>query len=166
MSDWFSKLGEPITPDARRTLLDYVRGLGITPNLELEQVSSWTGARRIITNTEWDRRFWEAEQLEKRRLFAKARAQRGAPELVLEKSCALETSAAVHGAAALEATRAACTDVGLIGAAAGAASEALFLAELAELAGECLPHPFLLKKSLFAAGHWPLGALGGRYYVF
>jgi hypothetical protein len=76
------------------------------------------------------------------------------------------TTESVHGAAAVEAARRGCSDPGLIRAAAGAASEALYLAELARLAGEGEDHPFARKQSLFAGGHWPLGIVSGRYHVF
>jgi hypothetical protein len=166
VSDWFFMVGEPIGANERRQLGDYVRGLRIEPDLAIEQVDDWSGARRVITNAEWDRRFWDAEQLEKQRLYTSAQAASGTLALLQALSPTLESIVAVHGAAAVEAARRGCTDMGLIGAAAGAASEALHLAELAKLAGESVPHPFLLKQAVFAAGHWPLGALGGRYYVF
>jgi len=160
-------LGDAISAGELSQIHDYVRGLGIEGEVAVEQVSSWGSARTIITNPEWDRRYWEAEQAEKQRLAAAAGALRGELELLQLQSRAFERSSeAVHGAAAVAAARFGCSDVGLIGAAAGAASEALHLAELAELAGERLPHPFLSKRAVFEAGHWPLGALGARYYVF
>lgn len=167
MSSWFFMLGDALSPNELSQLGDYVRGLGIEAAITVELVSRWDEARAVITDPEWDRRYWEAEQAEKQRLSAVARAQRGPLELVQLQSRAFELSSeAVHGAAAVAAARFSCSDVGLIGAAAGAASEALHLAELAELAGERPTHPFLLKRAVFQAGHWPLGALGARYYVF
>ena len=167
MSGWFFMLGEALSPGELSQLRDYVRALGIEGEVAIEQVSSFSSARAVITNPEWDRRYWEAEQAEKQRLSAAASALRGSRELVQLQSRSIELSReAVHGAAAVAAARFGCSDVGLIGAAAGAASEMLHLAELAELAGERPPHPFLSKKAVFEAGHWPLGALGARYYVF
>ena len=166
MSDWFFMLGEPLSPSEREQVRDYVRELGVEHDMAVEQVSSWMLARDVITNQDWDRRFWDAERLERQRLLGSAEALCGPLGVVQSLSRALESSEAVYGAAAVEAARRNCTDLGFIGAAAGAASEALHLAELAELAGERLPHPFLLKKAVFAAGHWPLAAVGGRYFVF
>jgi hypothetical protein len=167
VSGWFFMLGYALSPNELGQLRDYVRGLGIAGEVAVEQVSSFSHARAVITNPEWDRRYWDAEQAEKQRLSAAASALRGTPELVQLQSRTLElNSEVVHGAAAVAAARFGCSDVGLIGAAAGAASEALHLAELAELAGEHLPHPFLLKRAVFEAGHWPLGAVDTRYYVF
>lgn len=167
MTGWFFMLGDALSPGELSQLRDYFRGLGIGGDVAVEQVTTWSGARAVITNQEWDRRYWDAEQAEKQRLTAAARDLRGDLELVQQQSRTLEQSSeAVHGAAAVAAARFGCSDVGLIGAAAGAASEALHLAELAELAGEALPHPFLSKQAVFEAGHWPLGAVGARYYVF
>jgi hypothetical protein len=167
VSGWFFMLGEALSPGELQQLRDYFRGLGIAGDIAVEQVGSWSRARAVITNAEWDRRYWDAEQAEKQRLAAVASARRGTPELVRLQSQTLELSSqTVHGAAAVAAARFGCSDVGLIGAAAGAASEALHLAELAELAGQHLAHPFLLKRAVFEAGHWPLGAIGARYYVF
>jgi hypothetical protein len=159
-------LGEPITASERRHVFDYSRGLGVDPPVSVEHVSDWNQARDVIQNPAWDQRFWDAERLETRRLYGTAREARGAPELLELLSRTLESGESVYGAAAVAAARRGCSDVGLIGAAAGAASEALHLAQLATLAGEPAVHPFFVKQALFAAGHWPLGAISGRFYVF
>jgi hypothetical protein len=166
MKKWFFMLGEPLSAEDSVQLRAYVRGLGIEDELAVEPVSTWQGARAVITSAEWDRRHHAAEQAEKQRLTETAGARRGTLELSQLQSRTLEQSDAVHGAAAVAAARLGCSDLGLIGAAAGAACEALHLAELAELAGARASHPFLLKRAVFEAGHWPLGAVGGRYYVF
>jgi hypothetical protein len=166
MSDWFFMLGEPMARNEREQVRDYVRELGVEHDMPVEEVSTWTSARDVITNPDWDRRFWDAERLERQRLYGNAEALRGPVDFVRSLSRTLESSDAVYAAAAVEAARRNCTDMGFIGAAAGAASEALHLAQLAEVAGERPAHPFLLKKAVFAAGHWPLGALRGRYFVF
>jgi hypothetical protein len=78
----------------------------------------------------------------------------------------LDASEGLRRSAASAAERFGCTDAGLAGSAAGAASEALHLAELARLAGESDGHAFHAKRALFAAGRWPLGLLHGRYRIF
>lgn len=166
MSDWFFMLGQPITPRERDQVQDYIRGLGVEDALTIESVSDWAAARQIITDAGWDQRFWDAERLETQRLYGAAQEARGAADLLRTLSRTLESSEAVYGAAAVAAARQGCADIGLIGAAAGAASEALHMAELAMLAGASGSHPFSLKRALFAAGHWPLGGARGRYYVF
>jgi hypothetical protein len=166
MSGWFFMLGEPLTEDERTHAGDYVRGLGIHASLPLEHVADWNAARNVIKNPAWDRRLWDAERLEMQRLYGRAREARAVVALQSSLSRTLQSGEAVHGAAAVAAARGGCSDVGLIYAAAGAASEALHFADLARLAGENEAHPFFSKQALFAAGHWPLGAVEGRYYVF
>lgn len=167
MSDWFFMLGESLDESERRQARGYLDGLGIKDDLEIVGVPDWNAARRAISDPAWDRRWWDAEQAERRRLYEKARAVRGEGDLLAALSRAIEPSTeAVHGAAAVEAARRGCADPALIRAAAGAASEALYLAALARLAGEGEDHPFARKQSLFAGGHWPLGIVHGRYQVF
>jgi hypothetical protein len=73
---------------------------------------------------------------------------------------------AAHGSAAVQAARFGNVDPALIRAAAGALVQALCFNRLAELAGEKSDHPFFVKHALFAGGHWPLGIVNGRYYIF
>ena len=167
MNDWFFMLGEPLSITEQEQVRGYLEGLGLTREIPIESVRDFDGAARIISNPEWDRRWWEAEQRERERLRVQASAALGSGPLwqQLSQSTA-DTIAASHGAAAIQAARIGCSDPGLIRAAAGALGEALHLAELAELAGAASSHPFLLKRALFAGGHWPLGIVTGRFYVF
>src|SRR5436190_23388026 len=158
-------LGEALEDSERGDVKAYLRGLDIE-EMPIANVRDWNEARRIISHPQWDRRWWDAEQSERRRLQEKAAAS-GANEWLASLSQTVErTTEPVHGAAAVEAGRRGCMDPSLIRAAAGAASEALYLSELARLGGEDEQHAFRLKQSLFAGGHWPLGIVEGRYYVF
>jgi len=160
-------LGEALDDSERRQAQAYLKGLGMDDSIAVASVPDWNGARRAIADPAWDRRWWDAEQEEKHRLKAKAQNVLGDDALLRQLSQSLEkVSEAMHGAAAVEAARRGCSDAGLIRAAAGSASEAYYLAELARLAGESADHPFALRQSLFAGGHWPLGIVHGRYYVF
>jgi hypothetical protein len=166
LSAWFSKLGEPVDSDEARLIDAYLRGLGLTGALPIESVDDWGGARNIVTDAAWDRRWWEAEQREKRRLWQAAVERRGEVDVLQSLSRTLETSELVRHAASAAAERCGSADVGLVGAAAAAASEAFHLAELARLAIETEAHSFFLKRALFDAGRWPLGILHGRYRIF
>lgn len=167
MSDWFFMLGETLDESERRQAEGYLQGLGIADAVPVVTVPDWASARRAIEDPKWDRRWWDAEQDEKQRLLQKAKAALGETTLLQDLSRSVERiTQAVHGSAAVEAARRGCSDPGLIRAAAGAASEAFYLAELARLAGEGENHPFARKQSLFAGGHWPLGIVHGRYHVF
>ena len=166
MSDWFFMVGEPLSLDEQRQVHQYLRGLQIDDELPIEIMPDWQSAGRAIANPEWDRRWWDAEQREQNRLYEKAKAEPGAGDLMQSLSFTLQSAEAVHGAAAVQAARRGCADPTLIRVAAGAASQALHLAELARLAGESEAHPFSIKAALFAGGHWPLGIVNGCYCVF
>jgi hypothetical protein len=167
VSDWFFMLGEPVRPSESRQVEAYLRGLGIVGEVTVESVSDWESARRVIDHPEWDRRWWDAEQAERHGLQQRAGAALG-PDVVLRtlSDTLARAGEAIHGAAAVAASRRGPADAALIRAAAGAASEALYLSELARLAGAGAEHPFALKQALFDGGHWPLGILHARFYVF
>ncbi|HEY6725880.1 MAG TPA: hypothetical protein VI197_17725 [Polyangiaceae bacterium] len=166
MSEWFHTLGRPLGAEERRNVSDYLSGLYLAHDLPIEGVSDWKSAHAAIVSPGWDRRWWDAEQREKDRLSSKARAVVDEPEFWRSLSASLESADGVYEAAAIGAARGGCEDMGLIRAAAGALSQALYLAELSRIAGEGTRHPFFIKKAVFASGHWPLGIVHGTYYVF
>jgi hypothetical protein len=167
LSGWFSMLGEPLSEAELHHLQQYLRGLAIDEPMPVQVVADWPSAGRAIVNPSWDRRWWDAEQRERARLYTNAAAIRGEGEVLESLSRTLgESTDVAHGSAAVAAARGCCTDAALIRAAAGALSQALYLGELAVLAGENDRHPFLVKQALFAGGHWPLGIVSGQYYVF
>lgn len=166
MSAWFSMLGEPVAGEDSRLIQAYLRGLGLTEDVPALGVADWNDARAVATDATWDRRWWDAEQREKQRLWQAASARHGESELLGALSRTLDSSEDLRRASAHAAERFGCTDAGLVASAAGAASEAFHLAELARLAGESDGHPFHAKRALFAAGRWPLGILRGRYRIF
>jgi hypothetical protein len=166
VSDWFFMLGEALTPHEREWARAYLVGLGVCAEHPIEGVSDWRVAHQVITSPEWDRGPWDAEQRDVRQLLEKAELACGKAQLRVALSLAVNASEPAHGAAAIAAARLGCTDVGFIRAAAGAASESAYLNALATLAGESDQHAFRTKHSLFTAGHWPLGAMSGRYYIF
>lgn len=166
MSDWFFMVGEPLSSEEQDQVRKYLSGLGIHDDLPLQSVSDWKSAGQAISNPEWDRSWWDAEQREQERLRRRAVADLGEETVLQTLSRTFQTTEAVHGAAAVEAARRGCADAALIRVAAGAASQTLHLAELARLAGESDRHPFAIKAALFAGGHWPLGIVESRYCVF
>lgn len=166
MSDWFFMLGQPITSLECDRANEYLWGLGFGKAFPVEGVSDWAFAMQVLTHSEWERDLWEAEQQEMHRLRAIAKEVCGEARVRESLSAAVTASESAHGCAAISAARLGCADAGLIRAAAGAASEAAYLARLAELANEPDHEAFSAKQALFAAGHWPLGATSGRYYIF
>lgn len=167
MSDWFFMLGEPLASGEVDCVRAYLRGLGLDETVPVESARDWISAGALIQAPDWDRSWWDAEQAEARRLYVRAAAARGEGELVQALSAKLDgANGDVHGRAAVQAARAGIADAALIRAAAGALSHALYLDHLAQRSGAGEAHPFSLKRALFTGGHWPLGIVGGRYYVF
>lgn len=166
MSAWFGMLGQPLGAEERGQISHYLSGLGLVDDFQIESVSDWSAAHAAIASPGCDQRWWDAEQREKERLSKKATEDVGESEFWRSLSPSLESADRVYEAAAVEAARGGCSDVGLIRAAAGALSQALYLAELSRIAGEGARHPFAIKKAVFAGGHWPLGIVQGTYYVF
>jgi hypothetical protein len=166
VTGWFGMLGAPIGDAESGLVRQYLGALGIDEALPIEAVHDWPSARNVATSPAWDRRWWDAEQRERQRLYSrilKVLPEEGVLRLL---SSTLDSDGAVRDAAARAAGLACCTDAGLVRAAAGAASEAFYLAELARLASANHEHPFRLKEALFAGGRWPLGILAGRYWLF
>lgn len=166
MNDWFFMLGEALSPVERQHARDYLVHLGIVVEYPIEGVGDWRSAYQVIRTPEWDRVVWDAEQNERLRLLEIANAACGEAQVRKALSAVVSACEPAHGTAAVFAASVGCTDVGFIRAAAGAACEAAYLATLASLAGAPAHHAFHAKQSLFAAGHWPLGPVSGRFYIY
>jgi len=167
VSAWFGSVGEPLT-DAERTLVQsYLAGLGLESGLCLDTVADMRSAARIIADPDWDRSWWQAEQRERERLRGVLMSSEASDQLLSVLSRTVDESLlAEQPGAAAPLTSVGCSDEKLNRAAAGALGETLYLSRLAELCGAPATHPFSSKRAIFAAGHWPLVALGGRFYVF
>lgn len=154
---WFSTLGEPLGEGEQADIAAYLHGLGITTALPTLLVGSWSQAS-ALSHKPADA-WWNAEEAERARLEKIAKldpADRGW----------LASTDALHGAAAVAAARGACADPGLIKAAAGAATYALYQFRLARAAGVGEAHPFVRKYALFCGGRWPLGVYGDRFAIY
>jgi len=164
---WFATLGEALADAERALVRAYLTGLGLEPELSIETVTDFQSANRILVHPDWDRRWWDAEQRERRHLETKLLASEASGQLLRTLSQAVDDSlVAEQGAAFAPLASFGCTDERLNRVAAGALAEALHLSRLAELSGAAPSHPFSLKRAIFAGGHWPLVVLGGRFYVF
>ena len=152
---WFSALGEPLGEAERMEIDAYLTGLAMAS--PVHAVSSWDEARDICAQPA--QRWCEAEEEQRSRLEAKVNLEPADPQW-------LRLNEALHGAAAVAAARAGCSDAALIRVAAGAASYAAHEARLAVAAGAPPGHPFLRKYALYCGGRWPLGVYEGRFAIF
>lgn len=164
---WFAACGEWLTAeDLDHDASAYLVGLGLGP-CERAPVASWTDAAAITQLPDWSRAWWDAEEGERTRLFDLARAVHGERPLLEALTAATQTASdVVIGAAGLAAGRARVADDALHRVAAGAATQACYQAALAIAADAGEAHGFAAKFRLFAAGRWPLGIVGHRFFVF
>jgi hypothetical protein len=165
-ASWFSMVGSPLS-DAERADVDaYVAPLGLSP-LDIAEVSTWQDAEACIKQTDWDERWWHAEDERRKSLLARAEDALGELELTRALTdLSDKVSDVVHGAAAVAASRGGVADQGLTRSAAGAATMAAYQAAVEATANVANGHPFAAKFRLFEAGHWPLCVRNGTFYVF
>lgn len=163
---WFAALGLPLTDAEAEDARVHMRGLGL-PELPVAGVSDWAAARAATSTPLGEHDWWAAEERLRRALLDAAAAQHGRVPLLQALTAATQEGAApVMGAAAMAAARMGVASQEMIRAAAGAATQAVYLAALARAAGHGDAHPFAAKLRLFAAGRWPLGVVEGCILVF
>lgn len=167
---WFAAVGEPLTPGEIDDAQCYLDGLGLGPGtpLTVAGVAGWAEASRLLQRPDWDSRWWDAEDLLRTQLLQRATAAHGqSPLLAALTDVTVAANDIVHGAAAIAATRAGTADEQLARVAAGAATQACYLAALATAAGDtATDHPFQAKYRLFAGGRWPLTIADNQFYLF
>jgi hypothetical protein len=164
---WFACLGLALAPADLRDARAYLEALEYPPEIVIAPVSDWKRAEAITRDPDWDRTWWVREEGERERLMRVAQDRLGHEALLERLTAATEmASQAIHGAAAIAAERDGLADAALVRAASGAATMALHGAALARLAGEGPEHLFVRKYALFESGRWPLGVVGGLFYLF
>jgi hypothetical protein len=165
-ASWFAACGETLTEAEIDDARLWLRALGIGIEA-MEGVATWQDAARLAQSPAWSRAWWDAEEKERRRLYADTVGAFGETALLGALSRVTEAATRVlHGAAAVAAGRAGVADPSLTRVAAGAAGQACYQAALALAAGADGHHPFAAKYRLFLAGRWPLGVVGDRGFVF
>jgi hypothetical protein len=165
-ASWFAACGEALTAAEHDDALAWMSGLEVEI-AGVDLVGSWNEAARLAKSPDWSRAWWEAEERERKRLYALA--IKASEEAALLAALTRVTDAAtrtLHGAASIAASRAGVADPALTRVAAGAASQACYQAALAVAAEAGDGHAFAAKHRLFLAGRWPLGVVGGRCFVF
>lgn len=163
-ASWFAAAGAPLTDAERDEARRYLDSLGLGP-MEIGGVPGWSDARAISNDPDWDHGWWDAEETERKRLLTSAEEELDLTRLHKALSRITRTSDMVHGAAAIAGQRDGIADPALIKSAAGAATQACYLAGLALIAGAGSDHPFAVKFRLFAGGRWPLGVVRGTFYL-
>jgi hypothetical protein len=161
---WFAAAGEPLEDAERDEAGRYLAAVGLA-DVGVAAAGTWQRAKAIADDPAWDRRWWDAE--ERLRIALRSAGWRRFDGAGLEQALSRITAASdlVHGAAAVACARAGVADAALIKSAAGAATQACYLAALATAAGAGAEHAFAVKFRLFAGGRWPLGIIAGAFYL-
>jgi hypothetical protein len=161
---WFAACGTPLGAGERDDAARYAAALGFDA-APVTQAADWRQAAAVAQSAEWSRLWWEREAAEEAAVKARAAAS-------LDAVCQLEglsrvalAAATLAGAAAMALARAGVADEALARVAAGAAAQACHQAALARAAGASDAHVFVVKFRLFASGRFPLGVVGGQFFV-
>jgi hypothetical protein len=162
---WFARSGTPPTRDESRALAERLTIAGLHDEIVI--VDRWTDAIRVLAQAEHDGRDWDAREEERAALWERAAEQLLETELlehlaqIRERAVEPLTSAANRASTRLD-----IADPRFVAEAVAAAQLALQHAALAELTAAPPAHPFRVLFAVFAAGRWPIAALGGRIHIF
>ncbi|MBM3597819.1 MAG: hypothetical protein FJX35_06360 [Alphaproteobacteria bacterium] len=168
-ASWFAALGAPLSAGEDADVRTYLAGLAIPglADVAIDIVADWPSAKRIADAPDWDRRWWNGEEALRQAALQQAIARLGQGRAMAALTRVTEgASDRVHGLAASAAQRDGVADQALVRAAAGAATQACYQAALALAAEAERDHAFTAKYRLFAAGRWPLGLVGGHFFLF
>jgi len=168
---WFANLGEPMTAGSRAAADRYLSALGF-PDSEIAILVDWDDAADAAENIGWHSPAWEAEELLRSDLSARALDTLSDDALAI----AMTMIADRVSAPAREAMEQASflwdiEDEGARALAVGAAVQAAHQAALVLIAAvdpafDPDDHPFTHKFRLFEFGRWPVGVIGSSFNVF
>jgi len=165
-ASWFAAVGETLAAAERADAAGYLGALGFA-GVPIEGIADWRSAKALADAPDWDPAWWDEEERLRVALLETASARHGRGKLLEALSRTTQgASDGAHGHAALAAVRVGIADPALARAAAGAATQACYLAALAAAGAVEAEHPFLAKFRLFEAGRWPLGIVAGRFRLF
>jgi hypothetical protein len=164
-ASWFAACGEALSESERADARSYLAALGQSA-CEISGVPTWSDAAATAQRPDWSRDWWDAEARAQQELQRRAAARFGEAPLLAALTAVTEAADALHGKAALAMSRAGIADPVLTRVAAGSAAQACHQAALALAASAGPDHLLSIKYRLFAAGRWPLGIVGGCFFVF
>lgn len=162
---WFAAVGAALAPPAIVAAECYVADLGLAP-VPVASVPAWREAATTAQHPDWSRDWWQAESACEQVLRRQGAARFGLQPLLAALTALAEIATGLHVHATSALVVAGLDDPALAKVAAGAAAQACHQRVLALLAGGETGRAFAAKFELFAAGHWPLGIVGGTCFVF
>ncbi|MEM9988989.1 MAG: hypothetical protein AAF723_05655 [Pseudomonadota bacterium] len=172
-TSWFAHLGERASDDVRHISETYLDRLGF-PDAELAILPTWEDAADAAETYDWASAAWEAEELARADLTARALAVMS--EEALDIGLRLVAQEAGQGAKAAMEDQASLWDmveegprqlaVGAAVQAAHGAALSLIVAASSEDEEEVKDHAFMWKFRLFAEGRWPVAIVGSTFSLF
>ncbi|WP_370336338.1 hypothetical protein [Parvularcula marina] len=168
---WFAHLGEPPTPELRKTAVEYLDRLGF-PEADLAILADYDDAASAAETHDWSSPAWEAEELLRSNLTETALSVMSEEALEVGlKLVAQEAGDAAKAAAEEQAALWDMADEAALNLAVGAAVQAAHGAALALIAAaageeEADDHAFVWKLKLFEQGRWPVTVIGSSCSVF
>jgi hypothetical protein len=167
MTVWFARVGMPLTPQENAVIGDWLRTVTPQAPAAVTPIASWREAAEFSRVSEHDPTWWNQEEEERERLWARAAERWSESELLQRLDATTRGLEREIRAAALRAAAAAgVAHEKVADEACGMALLAAHQSALAELAGEQAPHRFILKYALFTGGRWPLGYHSARFVIF
>ncbi len=168
---WFSNLGEPLTPGARSLAVLYTDGLGF-PDAEIGILVDWDDAAAAATHEGWNSPAWEAEELLRADLTARAldilsEDALGIAMTMIADRVSAPAREAMEQASFIWDVEDPAQQQLAVGAAVQAAHQAaLVLIASADPDFDAADHPFTAKFRLFEFGRWPVSIIGSSFNLF
>lgn len=168
---WFANLGEPLTPGARAVARRYADSLGF-PEADVAILIDWEDAAAAAESLDWHSPAWEAEELLRADLTARAldilseEALKLSMALVAERVADPAREAMEEASAIWDVTDEAARQLAVGAAVQAAHQTALLLIAANDPSFEADDHPFAAKFQLFEFGRWPVGVVGNSFNLF
>lgn len=168
---WFANLGEPLTAGARAAARTYAEGLGF-PDCEIAHLVDWDDAAASAENIGWNSPAWEAEELLRADLTARAlellsdEALSIAMTLIADRVAGPAREAMEQASFIWDVEDPAQQQLAVGAAVQAAHQAALVLIAAADPSFDPDDHPFTAKFRLFEFGRWPVGIVGSSFNLF
>jgi hypothetical protein len=166
VSVWFARVGLPLSPEERAAVDALLDAIAPRPSRDVALPASWPEAMRFVRAAEFDATWWDEEEEERERLWARVadlESESALSQRIAALQAGLETPLR---AAAAAACRAGVAGPDAVREATGSALLSAQQNALAEMAGQAPGHRFRRKFALFERGRWPLGYHAARFVIF
>lgn len=168
---WFANLGEPLTDGAKAAANSYLSGLGFS-DADIAILVDWHDAAAAAESLDWQSPAWEAEELLRSDLTARAletmseEALRIGMTLIGDKVSSPAKEAMEQAAFIWDVEDEASKTLAVGAAVQAAHGAALAIVASADPSFEAEGHPLAAKFQLFEFGRWPVAVTGLSFNLF